>query len=144
MIAWLAQIRAQGLALRSLVLAAVMAACYVAISPVAWGLGGLGGLRAAGAAAGCCFSGAFLALAAGEPFRRRRKLLPAMLVGMVFRMGIPLAFGLGVHLRGGPLVDAGFLYYLVLFFEVALITEIGLSFPPPAKCDARQDREDSR
>ncbi|MBN2024244.1 MAG: hypothetical protein JW809_15785 [Pirellulales bacterium] len=144
--AWLALLRTRSFGVRSLILAAALAACFALVSPVAWGLGGLRGLAASGLAAGCCLLGSWLALAVGEPFRRRRQILPAMLLGMVFRMGIPLLFGLAVHLRGGPLVHGGFLYYLVLFFEVALITEIVLSLPPPAppgaSGDADEDRQD--
>jgi len=48
---------------------------------------------------------------------------------MLIRMGIPLAAALLVFLRGGPLADAGFLYYLVLFYPVTLTAETFLLLP---------------
>ena len=47
-------------------------------------------------------------------------MLALVLVGMMIRMGIPLAAALAVYFRGGPLADAGFLYYLVVFYPVTL------------------------
>ncbi len=44
-------------------------------------------------------------------------------------MGIPLAVAFFVHFSGGPLADAGFLYYIVAFYAVALTSEIILSLP---------------
>ena len=51
------------------------------------------------------------------------------LLGMMVRMGIPLAAALIVYFSGGPLADAGFLYYLVVFYPVTLTAEIFLSRP---------------
>ena len=50
-----------------------------------------------------------------------------MLVGMLVRMGIPLGAALLVVFRGGPLADAGFLYYLVVFYLVTLTVETFLA-----------------
>ena len=44
-------------------------------------------------------------------------------------MGIPFGVGLAIHLGGGPLANAGFLYYLLVFYPVTLAAETGLSLP---------------
>ena len=59
-------------------------------------------------------------------------MLALVLVGMMIRMGIPLAAALTVYFRGGPLADAGFLYYLVVFYPVTLTAETLLFLPEPA------------
>jgi len=48
---------------------------------------------------------------------------------MAARMGIPLAFALACHLRGGLLADAGLLYYLLLFYPVTLGVETAWLLP---------------
>ena len=48
---------------------------------------------------------------------------------MTIRMGVPLSAALAVFFLGGPLADAGFLYYVVLFYPVTLIAETFLSTP---------------
>ncbi len=70
-----------------------------------------------------------MALALSEPLRRRQHVLALVLVGMMIRMGIPLAVALTVHFFGGPLADAGFLYYVVVFYPVTVIMETFLTAP---------------
>ena len=48
---------------------------------------------------------------------------------MVLRMGIPLAIVVILHLVGGPLVQAGLLYYFLLFYPLTLAVETTLSLP---------------
>jgi hypothetical protein len=43
--------------------------------------------------------------------------------GMIARMGIPLLACLLVYWRGGPLAQAGFVYYLLAFYFVTLIVQ---------------------
>jgi hypothetical protein len=68
---------------------------------------------------------------ASHLLRGPKHALAALLAGMAARMGIPLAFGLAIHLQGGPLAEAGLLYYLLVFYPVALAAETALSLPPP-------------
>lgn len=87
------------------------------------------GLFAGAAAGGVCLLAAWLALGLSGPLRRPQQTLALVLVGMLVRMGIPLAAALAVCFSGGPLVDAGFLYYLVVFYPLTLTVETFLSLP---------------
>ena len=105
--------------------------------------GNRAGLYSAAAAGGVCLLSAWLALCASEPLRRPQSVLALVVVGMMIRMGIPLAAALTVFFRGGPLADAGFLYYVVLFYPVTLIAETYLSTPgcEPNKKDVSPARD---
>ena len=46
-----------------------------------------------------------------------------VLLGMSPRMGIPLAAFLVVHVKGGPLAENGFVYYILTFYLVTLAVE---------------------
>ena len=61
--------------------------------------------------------------------------LTALLLGMAVNMGIPLAFGLAIHLHGGPLSEIGFLYYLLFFYLLTLAMKTVLTLPLPRQSD---------
>jgi hypothetical protein len=46
------------------------------------------------------------------------------------RMGVPLLFVLAIQLHGGVLTRAGVVYYVVLFYLLALVVEVPLSIAP--------------
>jgi hypothetical protein len=118
------------LLLRAILLGAVVLVAAAVILPFGWVISGnRAGVLAAAAAGGVCLLGAWTALALSEPLRRPQHLLALVLVGMMIRMGIPLAAALAVYFRGGPLADAGFLYYVVGFYPVTLAAETGLTLP---------------
>jgi hypothetical protein len=48
---------------------------------------------------------------------------PQVLLGMFPRMGIPLAVCMIAYLKGGALADAGFVYYILVFYFVTLVVE---------------------
>ncbi|MBN1589970.1 MAG: hypothetical protein JW888_10680 [Pirellulales bacterium] len=122
--------RSRGLVTRATVLVLAVAVVYLLVAPGAWCFGGPVGPVSAAVAGLCCLAGAMLALISGEPFRTTERALHGMLLGMAFRMGIPLGVGLAVYLHGGALVQAGFIYYLLVFFEITLLVEVYLSLPP--------------
>jgi hypothetical protein len=100
------------------------------VLPIGWSVSGnSSGFVAGAAAGGVCLLASCIALASSEPLRRPRQILALVLVGMLVRMGIPLAAALTVYFAGGPLADAGFLYYLVLFYPLTLTVETFLSWP---------------
>jgi len=111
-----------------LVLAVLVA--LVPVGPVAVCIGGGVALAAAAVAAVFCLAGASIALLVSHLLRGPKRALAALLAGMAARMGIPLAFGLAIHLQGGPLAEAGLLYYLLVFYPVTLAAETALSLPP--------------
>ena len=126
---WLVSLRNGNLATRGICLGLAVLAFYGLVSPVALFWGGLPGLWAAGAAAGFCLAGAATALVAGHGLRGSEHVLAALLVGTTARMVVPLALGLTCQLCGGPLAEAGVLYYLLMFYPVTLAVETTLSLP---------------
>ena len=127
---WLSKLRGQSLAVRVVTLQLVMVGFSLLIAPVIWYASGRVGLISAAMAGLACLVGCGMALVVGEPFRRTRRLLHGMLFGMLFRMGVPFVVALIVNQSGRYLMDAGFIYYLVVYFEVALLVEVFLSLPP--------------
>jgi len=124
-----------------LVLAVV--ALYLLVVPVAWYYCGPIAAVSAAVAGVCCLVSAILALVSGEPFRAKQQLLHAMLVGMAFRMGLPLGIGLAIYAYAAPLVEAGFVYYLLIFFELTLLVEVFLSLPPAQALGGKFKRPES-
>ena len=116
----------------ALLLAAVLFVLAIAGPPVAhWG--GRLGLTAAAAAGGVCWAGAIAGLAAGRLFPPN--VFAALLAGMFFRMGVPLGFAVATLLAGGRLAQAGFLYYLLMFYPVTLTVGTALSIT--RRCDRK-------
>ena len=131
--------RRRGLACQSAVLLAAALAVYAMVAPVAGSLGGWVGLAAAAVAAGLCLLGAELALVACRLLDNPKYVLCAMLVGMLLRMGIPLASALAIQFQGGALAKAGLLVYLVVFYPVTLFVETALSLPSGEDPQHRSD-----
>ncbi|MEN6451121.1 MAG: hypothetical protein ABFC96_11575 [Thermoguttaceae bacterium] len=129
MVQWLVNLRTRGLITRGIVLAAAVLALLAVVAPVAWRLSGAVGVAAAAAAAGACLAGAASALALSGLFRQQRQAAALMVTGIAARMGLPLALALAIQFRGGPLAEAGLLYYLVVFYPAALTAEIAMSLP---------------
>ena len=94
------------------------------------------GVLAGLTAAGVCLAAAWIALALCEPLRKQRQPTAMVLVGMTVRMAIPLAAAVVGHFVGGPLADAGFLVYLIVFYLVTLAVETALTLPSSSQTDA--------
>ncbi len=130
LLAALRRLPQKSLLLRAVLLGVAFLAAAAVILPLAWAVSGnRAGLSAAAGAGGVCLLAAWMALVLSEPLRRPQHVLALVLVGMMIRMGIPLAAALTVFFLGGPLADAGFLYYVVVFYAVTLIVETFLSTP---------------
>jgi hypothetical protein len=112
------------------ILGGVMLAATAIILPIGWTVSHSPvGIRAGAEAAGVCLLAAAAALIVTMKLTRPGQLLLSLTVGMSLRMGIPLAAAMLVHFSGGPLADAGFVYYIVAFYGVALTSEIIVSLP---------------
>jgi hypothetical protein len=102
----------------------------VGIVFVLWRLDrGILAMQAVGAAAVICFSSGGLALLATRAFPSPRDSVAAIGLGTLVRMGLPLAAVLIAQIFGVPLVNAGFVYYLLTFYVVVLIMDTLLSLP---------------
>lgn len=143
MIRWLSNPRERGLGTRSATLLAAMMAAGLLAAPVAWHVEGRGGLATALTAWLACLTGSGFALVAGEPFRAAGRVLSGMLLGMIFRMGVPLAAAVAIHGENGGLASPGFPYYLVFFFEIGLLVEVFLSLPVAVRRPRRADGSDN-
>jgi hypothetical protein len=128
-------LRKQGIFTRSLALMIYEILLLAVITPFLWNLGSTCSFAAAGAAAGLCLSGSLLSLWIGYVFRDPRYVLTGVLLGMAINMFIPLAFGVMIHVYGGPLSQGGFLYYLVFFYLLTLAMKTMLTLPPARQSD---------
>jgi hypothetical protein len=108
------------------ILATVM--CF-AIAPFAWYLNGVVGVGAMALAALLCLMSALAALCVNQLFNSPKQALMGILLGMMLGMGIPLMLGAAIHLYGGPLSKAGFIYYLLMFYLPTLCAKTILSLP---------------
>jgi hypothetical protein len=99
-------------------------------TPIIFRLGGSLALGTAALAAVLCLAGATTALLVSSSLREPSQAFIAMGLTTVARLGIPLLPGMLIHLQGGPLAKAGLLYYLLVFYPIALVVEILLSLPP--------------
>ena len=121
--------RQRGLLFRAALLASAVFIAFAAIGSVAGCIGGSSAVMAAGLAAASCWAGATAALAMAKVLRHPCNALERLLIGMTARMGTPLAVGLACHVIGSPLVGAGLLYYLLIFYPLTLVVETALSLP---------------
>jgi hypothetical protein len=123
-------------------LAAVTAVAFAGVA--AWRFSQVGaiGIWAAAAAASICLAGAAAALVATGMLRGGgpHAAVSGMLLGMLFRMGLPLGALVAFQQNGGPLVAAGIVGCLLLVYPVTLLAEVALAVsllqPPPGSRQA--------
>jgi len=92
-------------------------------------------LRSAGVGGGICWLAAALALTATFVGNRFHSPVQGMLVGMFFRMGLPLAAVVALPQLGGPLATSGVTMTILGVYLVALVIETLLALrmvSPPA------------
>ena len=136
-----ATIRNWGPGGRAAVVAAAMLLLYAAAAPWAYWLNGLAGLLAAGISAAVCLLGAAAALFLSHRFRGPARAVHAMAFSMAARTGLPLILVLVTSFCAGPLVTAGAVYYVVVFYLAAMAIEVPLSIIGMQSCDDK-GRED--
>ena len=121
-----------------LLLLAVLAG-FAIVAPFAYDRHGVDGVLATATAAGVCWSAASLALVASALVRGQFAGFHAMILGMFFRVGLPLAAGVYLTKRGGSLADAGVFGLLVIFYLLTLAVETPLSLAllPTAERDKK-------
>ena len=130
-LSFLRRLPQKSLLFRAIFLGGVVFVSAAIILSAGWTItGNQMGIFAGAAAGGVCLLAAWAALFLSVPLRMPQYVLGLVLVGMMVRMGIPLAAALTVHFLGGPLANAGFLRYLVVFYPITLATEAFLSFHP--------------
>ena len=110
-----------------MLLAATLVVALCVTVPLAITLGGTFGALAALAAALIVCVASILGLVLGELFRGPNEALMKLVFGMTVRMSLPLGACMVVCLNGGPLAAAGFVYYVLGFYLVALPIDTLLS-----------------
>jgi hypothetical protein len=133
-----------GLGSRVLVLGLAMLLAGVSIISVGRTLrGNWSDLPGAAVAVGVCLTGTLLSLLVGHRFRHPDQAMISLLLGMMFRTGLPACVALSWHFFAAPLADAAFVYYLLLFYFVSLTVERTLALPPdsPGKAQPLRGRD---
>ena len=110
------------------VLVVVMVAAFLLASPVAFFTAGSFGLIACGVAASICMAAGIGGFFASRAFCLEVDVLCGMLVGMGVRMFLPLA-SVSLVFVHRPFLDAGMIYYLLVFYIVMLIADIAVILP---------------
>lgn len=117
---------------RELILAAGMLVLAVCVAPLAHSFGGWPGVGAELIALGICWLPFSAALSISYILGGPAHALPATLLAMAIRTGVPLLFLIPLHLCGG-LDRNGLLYYVLTFYLAGLMLETWLSLPRPAE-----------
>jgi len=104
-----------------------MAAWVLGVAPILLGYGYWKhqetGMMAAALAGLVCLFAAEASLLSVIMTRNPQHKIHAVLVGIFFRTGIPLVFGMFMHFAGGPLVDAGLFGMILIYYLLTLALE---------------------
>lgn len=106
-----------------MVLAGTLLLGGLVVLPVAYAVGGPAGLVAALSAAALCLASGALSLLASTVVSRASAPLGGLLVGIMVRMALPLGAVMVIYHRGGWLVAAGMIYYVLVFYMITLAAE---------------------
>src|SRR5262245_52080069 len=117
------------LVLRVALLVAVTAVVFAGVAAWRFWQAGAMGILAAAVAAAICLSGAAAALITTGTLRGGgpHAAVSGMLLGMLFRMGLPLGALVAFQQHGGALVEAGSVGCLLLVYPVTLLAELALA-----------------
>jgi hypothetical protein len=110
-----------------LALTAVVLLALLVVGGVVGSSRGVNGVLAASTAAGICWVGSTIALLIAGYASRSNQAAQGHLLGMFFRLGLPLGAGMLLQMTGGPLADAGVFGLIVVFYLVTLVAETLLS-----------------
>ncbi|MHB8970253.1 MAG: hypothetical protein ACYC3X_10650 [Pirellulaceae bacterium] len=108
---------------QTLILLGALLGSAVAVLPVAYVARDRIGAASALVALVTCLVSGLLALGLARLCRGPNGVVSQVLLGMLPRMGIPLAVCMMVHLQGGAIANAGFVYYILAFYFVTLVVE---------------------
>lgn len=115
--------------LRCAVLVLVLGVVGAALAFWRYSEAGRPGVSAALLATGVCLVGSVGAFLATALMRSPQAVVGGVLIGMMFRMGLPLVILLSTFQGGGPLIAAGLVTCFLLCYPVGLLTETLLVLP---------------
>ena len=108
-------------------LTVVLLAAYPLFAWFGYSQHGADGLLAAAVAGIVCWFGGIAALVLTTSVRSPEGAVSGTLLGMLFRMGFPLAAGVMLDRSGGALAAAGVLGMILLYYLLTLVVETLLS-----------------
>ncbi len=111
----------------------------LAVVPWAQAAGPRGAGASALAAWATCVAGGVLAWWLACWLCDPRQVLVQVVVAMAARTGIPLGVCMVVYYRPGVWADAGFVYYLLIFYFVTLVVETTLQVARVAPAEPRPE-----
>jgi Na+/proline symporter len=129
---WLEQLGRLGHLSKAVVLCVTLCVILLPSAAIGYMASGSTGVLAATIAFAVCLAAGLNGLAISALFRRSESpfaALSGMLVGMLVRMGMPLLLILALVIKSHPLLDGGFVYYLITFYQVMLFVELMLVTP---------------
>jgi hypothetical protein len=112
---------------RGALLALWMAIALVLALPLAVYGGGAAACVAAVAAASAVFAASLAALLVGDVFSHAAEAYVGVLLGTLVRMSFSVAACVIVAFSGGPLLHAGFIYFVLGFYLAALPVDVLLA-----------------
>lgn len=104
-----------------------MAAAFPVFAAIGYWHSGRWGVVACAVAGGVCWAAALASLFLLCLLRGSAYVPHAFLLGMLFRVGLPLAAGMILSRPGSPLADAGVFGMMVAYYLVGLFVETLLS-----------------
>src|SRR5882724_8842460 len=110
-----------------LALTAVVLLALLFVGGVVANTRGMNGVLAASTAAAICWFGSTVALLLAGYTSRSNQAVQGHLLGMFFRLGLPLVTGMILQKAGGRLAEAGVFGLIVVFYLITLVTETLLS-----------------
>jgi len=129
---WQQRIASLGVLSKGLVLTGALTAAMLPVVVMALARIGWTGASAALAAYGTCLLAGIQGLLVAAVLQRRSShqgALLELLAGMLVRMGVPLLVLIALVVKAHPLIDSGFGYYLIGFYQVMLFVEVMLIVP---------------
>jgi hypothetical protein len=127
-----------GIAGRAALLATFFAALAVVSLPVAMSTSGVDGIVASLSAAAVVWIASAAAMASGELCYGTHQAILKLLFGMTLRMLIPLVACLLVLMTLSRLANAGFAFYVLVFYLLALPVDTALAMLKPTTVAAGQ------
>lgn len=116
-----------GVFAQAVVVAGVVLAVWLLVAPAGYAISGTSGVIAAAVGAALCLVGAVPAVTVSAFFHGPNAAMYALAVGMLARTLVPMALGVVVHLSVPSLAAAGMIFYLLIFYVVALVVETALT-----------------
>ena len=123
------RLRNAGIVLRLVVFTLLMGSAFAFAAAVGWNVWGHHGVASAGLASFVCWGGSSSSMLVHSACGMHRFPHIAVFGGLTLRMFPALFAGFCSRYFWEGLAEAGFLVYLIVFFELALLVQIGFLTP---------------